>query len=86
MTNPYTSMAALADAGVLDGEGAELGAVFGLARDLWATFEALPSKPEAILAQRRLQEAVFWAGQSHGGVRLRTLDAIVAAGQEAGQL
>jgi len=31
---------------------------------LWTALDALPSKAEATLAQRRLQEAMFWAGQS----------------------
>lgn len=31
---------------------------------LWAHFDQLPGRAEAILAQRRLQEAMFWAGQS----------------------
>lgn len=34
------------------------------AEALWSLFAELPATPEATLAQRRLEEAVFWAGRA----------------------
>lgn len=45
-------------------------AIFGVvyaAEALWDLLDELPSKGEAIRAQRRLQETVFWAEQALAG-------------------
>lgn len=34
------------------------------AAELWELLDTLPNKDEATLAQRRLEEAVFWAGRA----------------------
>ena len=81
--NPYEAMACLTEVGISTGYPAEFDAVLRMARDLWGALDGLPSKPEAVLAQRRLQEAVFWAGQSMAGPTLKALDEMLAAAREA---
>ncbi|RJF94807.1 hypothetical protein D3874_03045 [Oleomonas cavernae] len=41
-------------------------ATFYAATALWDLLDELPNKAEAILAQRRLEEAVFWATRAAG--------------------
>ncbi|MGK9234779.1 hypothetical protein KXS07_23730 [Inquilinus limosus] len=83
MSNPFDTMAGLVEAGLSSGYPPELAQVLRQARDLWAAIDALPSKPEAVLAQRRLQETVFWAGQSAAGPALKALDQVLAMAREA---
>jgi len=81
--NPFEVMVELIDLGISAGQPAELAPVLRHARDLWSAIDGLPSKPEAVLAQRRLQEAVYWAGQSMAGPTLKALDEMLVAAREA---
>lgn len=40
------------------------GAVAYAAEELWEQLDVLPGRAEATLAQRRLEESVFWAGRA----------------------
>lgn len=72
MTNPFRAAAGRLRAEVshpetIDPAGAEIGAdLFEPAATLWDRLGKLPHKAEAILAQRRLEEAVYWAARAAG--------------------
>ncbi|PWR17679.1 hypothetical protein [Zavarzinia aquatilis] len=60
--NPFAASAAgITEA---EAEARPLLAIVAAAEAMWDVLGALPGKAEATLAQRRLEEAVFWASRA----------------------
>ena len=65
--NPFTAMRAADAPSDGDASGETRLALIVAAEPLWDLLERLPVKADAKLAQRRLQEMVFWGSRAAGG-------------------
>tara|TARA_R110002020_G_scaffold15555_35_gene55433 strand:- start:10754 stop:10969 length:216 start_codon:yes stop_codon:yes gene_type:complete len=65
--NPFTALLPADPPPMSDKPAAAVYEMLSTAETLWDLLDGLPVKAEAKLAQRRLQEMVFWGTRAAGG-------------------